>query len=105
MRGPEAVAVCRLNGDEGINCVGARIVDGLWAGEVQPVPSSIQWVFHRWWLQSLLRRVELQPKAAQAALVVGAGAITIGVEAAAGLEIGSRSSEPGTLVGELPDEC
>ena len=79
---------------------GAIIPAGLWAGEVQPIPSSTQWDLQRWQLQSRRRRIDLQPIAAQVTLLLRVGAGIIVAGAATGLEIGSRSSEPGKEPGE-----
>lgn len=71
----------------------------LWADELQPIPSSTQWVLQRWRLQSFRSRVDLQPKAAQAILLLGSVASII-EGPATGLKMGSRSSEPGKVEGE-----
>src|SRR6266542_6285805 len=70
----------------------------LCTDDQQPSPSSMQWVLQQKWVQSHCRRVDLQPRAEHTALPVGAIAIKTtsrAVLVAEGLEIGSRSSEPG----------
>lgn len=68
----------------------------LCADDRQPPPSSMQWVLQRKRVQSRRRRVDLQPGAEHTALPVGAAKTTSrAVLVAEGLEIGSRSSEPG----------
>lgn len=71
----------------------------LWADELQPTPSSTQCVLQRHRLQSFRSRVDLQPNAAQVILL--GGSVASRTEGpATGLEMGSRSSEPGKVEGE-----
>ena len=84
-----------------IDCMegGAIMLVPLWADELQPTPSSTQWVLQRRRLQSFRSRVDLQPKAAQVILLVGS-VVSIMEGPATGIEMGSRSSELGKVEGE-----